>query len=935
MPRLPAVASQIGHGALGLRDNLRPLDELTQESVGQKQVFVEQRLGQVTTGWALYSGSTYVVTPGQVSQFDQRFAGVVGVELATEVLTRVESLTECSATPGTFYTDAPIEPGADAVYIRLSDSSDPNSTDVMLIYSFYVGTCGVTQAVLGPNKLVDGGLEVWTTSTNLTNWTEETVFAGGGTIATQEATTVFRGNYSVVFGGLLNAGGGRGIAQTTTAGGGASSAIAFKVYRFCGAYLTQADAPAGIDAMIQVQIGASYALPDGRDWTATNTRITLAKTNGQWRRFAFDFMAPADGHITARVMAYSTYAARASPILFDALGVHRIYRFEYQEPMLPPDSVPTHEEGRLGIFFDRWVIGSGQLGILNKDGRLETLAGQFELSNRRMYSRVGGKFADGGNEILPEDMLERLWITRKITVTDTLGQLQLDDPRTIFQERLPNRYLNTSTFSGMSATDIGRPRAMFWGEIENIKPARVSLDANGAPVYELIDAAYRVHATAIGSVVAVYAYLDEEAADKADSARRRALDVATMVTLASTGQVSFTTPPAAVEIATGSNNLLDFDEGAAALVGTIAQGVYLVAESNDGGGLLKQMENALDAAGGTYDVTYSTVTKKATAARQGGGTFNILLTSGAANRDQAGWREAGFTGNVDRTGASSYESDEVIFSDPDAECIVRMTASGYVDDAAGTYTGSSTATIQKAGDILYHMLRKVLAVDPALIDTASVAAVRTGAQNMHVYLGGLEAGAAGDTSHEFGQIVEWLENSSGIELLQDGPMFTFRKRDNTVPANIVDLYDRDFLSFESWYEDDDMASTVRVESYMNPSTGQVASAEVSTNVARLRLGKARSKVVATYCATLAEVQDQLDGFVVNTSNYRRRFKFTVKGKLLRKIVGDKVRINRDTFLGRKVSATTVVVRIISKRDNDQTFESEVNAAEVLSITDGY
>ena len=87
--------------------------------------------------------------------------------------------------PGTFYVDAS-EPGlsgavADLVYVRLSDSSDPSSTNVMLILAFYVGTCGVTLPVLGPNKLVDGGLEAWTTATNLTNWTEETIGAGGET----------------------------------------------------------------------------------------------------------------------------------------------------------------------------------------------------------------------------------------------------------------------------------------------------------------------------------------------------------------------------------------------------------------------------------------------------------------------------------------------------------------------------------------------------------------------------------------------------------------------------------------------------------------------------------------------------------------------------------------------------------------------------------
>jgi len=213
--------------------------------------------------------------------------------------------------------------------------------------------------------------------------------------------------------------------------------------------------------------------------------------------------------------------------------------------------------------------------------------------------------------------------------------------------------------------------------------------------------------------------------------------------------------------------------------------------------------------------------------------------------------------------------------------------------------------------------------------------VRSGAQNLHAYLGGIEAGAAGDTSQEFGEIVHVYENSSGIELLTDGPNFKFAKRDSSTPANILDLYDRDFLAFEGWYDDEDMASIVRLESYRNPSTGQVASVEQSTDVARLRLGKARTMVFPTFCATLPEAQDQLDAFVANASNYRRRFQIRVKGKLLKKAVGDKVRINRAAFLGRTVSSPTVVVRIIHKEDNLQTWESVADVAEVLTVTDGW
>ena len=508
---------------------------------------------------------------------------------------------------------------------------------------------------------------------------------------------MFLGSNAVRFDGVLNAGGGRAIAQTTTAGGGASSALSGKMYVFTGAYWTSEDLPAGLEPQIQIQVGSSYALVDGRDWTTTNTRLPLRKTPGAWRRFSFYFLAPADGHITARAIAYNSFAGRAGTIRFDDLRISRVYRWEYHEPLLAIESVPAHEEGRLGIFFERWMTGAASLSLVNKDGRLETWASQFEVPNKKLFVRWGGKFLDGGNEILPEDMETRLWLTRKVTVTDTLGQFELEDARTIFLERLPNRYLNTSLYANMAATDVGRPRAIACGEIDNVKPGRVNNDANGAPIYELLDPAYRVHSSTIGTVVSIHAYLDEEAAAWADAARRRAVDVALTVTLASNGQVSFTTPPAAIEIRAGENEVLDFDEGGGALVGSVTPGVYLLAEANDGRGLLKQIDNALDAAGATYDVTYSTSTKKATVARSGGGTFNIRLTSAAVNRDQSAWRAAGFNGSVDRTGASSYDGDVAIYTDPDAQCIVRVKFTGYYDDASGTYTGSPTVPIQKWG----------------------------------------------------------------------------------------------------------------------------------------------------------------------------------------------------------------------------------------------
>lgn len=926
---LAAIASSVGHGALGLRSRLLPMTDLLARSYGQKHAFIELRGSKVITGWSVVSGAIYQAT--MTETFEGRRLDVVSLRTTDEVFRRVQSQTEMAA--GTYYFDSEV---ASLVYAWATDSSSLAATDVQGIFGFYLGTCNVVQPTLGASLLVDGGLESWTSSTNLTNWTEETIGTGGGNAPTQETSVVYAGSNSVRLDGTFNAAGGRGIMQTTTAAGGASSGITNKVYRLSGAYRTPADIPDGLAAAIQVQMGVYYATSDGRDWTTTDTKLSLTPTGGAWARFAFDYMVQSNGHHVVRAMAYSTRAVRSSAIYFDDLRLSRIYRFELHPPRVALDSVPRYQEGRTGIFFDRWTSGGGTLTLLNADGFLESLLGSFDWINQEVYIRIGGRFPDGGNEILPEDQLTRRWFVRRVDVTDDRAVFQLEAPRSIFRERIPPRNYNSQDFPDVATIDIGRPRPLvFAAGIPNVRPAGVALDATtGYRSYELYDPQYMLRTDVFGTRVH-FTYVTEEDADKGVGNFLQTISFSTDVPNA---QIEPASDVQIVKIEAGINDLIDFDEGGAALVATVAPGLY-VPEYSLSAALSAAVKAALDAAGGTYTVDYSDTTHKWTITKDGGGTLNLRLTSAAPNRDRSIMPTLGFTGRVDLTGATTYTGDTAVFTDPDVQHIVRVTTAGYLDDGAGTYTGTAgSVTIHRPGDVMYFLLRQVLGVDPNLIDTASLAACRTGTGDkpMYVYIGGLQSGgAASDTAHEFGQVVEWLENSSGVELLLDGPTFVFRIRDNSTPANVVDLYDRDFLSFDSWLDYDDMASTVRLESYQNPSTGQVGTVETSTNMAMLRLGRPVTKVVTTYFATLADAQDMLDQWVANTINPRRRFRFRVKGRLLKKIVGDKVRINRTKFMGRTDAAPSVVARIIHKVDDLQTWESEIDAAEVLAVTDGW
>jgi hypothetical protein len=925
MPLLAPTASEIGHGQLGLRSGLRTFDVLTRESDCQKHAFVELRGAKLIAFWDVHSGSVYKSSFAVDEVFRGRRLDVVQVRLSNETLTRVEAIADVVA--GTFFFD-PQAGAASLLYVRLGDSSDPGDQPVFAIFGFYVGTVGVVQPTLGPDKLTDGGLNVWSSPTALTNWTTTSSLATGASL-NKDATIVAEGAFAARLEGFFDPGGRLRIDNDANA----PATIAGAEYLVSGWYRTEhANAP-GITARLGLKgTGASeFLAEDGRSVVATAQQMLLVNTNDEWQRFAFYAIAPST---TLAMRLYVRCDAAAGGgfgrVWFDGIKLQRVYRHEYHEPRLDIESLPTVDEGRLGIFFDRWAIGHGALRILNGEGWAEELFGAYEWTSRELFVSLGGRFAGGGNEILAGGMKVKRWLIRRVTVRDGEALLDLDDQRSIFNELLPNKTLDPDEFTNMAVVDEGRPRALiFSSDMQHIRPARVDKDGTtGYGIYELLDPTY-----AGFLFLTLQSYVDEQSAAKEDPAAKVDLTIDSVDFSAGSFEILEDVKPRVV--VTGENNLLDFDEGGGALLAVVAAGRYPATGANITD-LVEAVKTALDAAGGTYTVTYSNSTHKITVTQTAPATtFNIRLTSAAANRDRSLWPMLGFTGNTDRTGALAYTADDPIFLDVDSDHVVRCSTQGYVDGAGGDYTGTPLSPIVLPGDILNFILQRVFNVPAADIDLASVVAVRSGADELSMYLG-----VIGDEVHEFGQIVEWVENSNGIEMLHDGERFFFRKRDNSIPANILDLYDRDFLSFEGWVEDDDLACIVRVEGDQDPSTGQMRSGTVSEThsnptlaalcgAAKLRLGRDKSKSFRTYLPGGVAYIDEL---IVNSTTPRYRFRFAAKGSAMNLIIGDKVRLNRTTMLG----GPQVVARIIRKRDNWSTWVSEVEAAEVLvGVTDGW
>jgi hypothetical protein len=98
-----------------------------------------------------------------------------------------------------------------------------------------------------------------------------------------------------------------------------------------------------------------------------------------------------------------------------------------------------------------------------------------------------------------------------------------------------------------------------------------------------------------------------------------------------------------------TNKYIDFDEGGAELTATLATGNY------NGTTLATEIKTKMDAAGGTYTITYSETTGKFTIYRAGG-NFTLRWQSGTNTANTVG-TTLGFVVSSNDTGADTYTSD--------------------------------------------------------------------------------------------------------------------------------------------------------------------------------------------------------------------------------------------------------------------------------------
>jgi hypothetical protein len=287
----------------------------------------------------------------------------------------------------------------------------------------------------------------------------------------------------------------------------------------------------------------------------------------------------------------------------------------------------------------------------------------------------------------------------------------------------------------------------------------------------------------------------------------------------------------------------------------------------------------------------------------------------------------GFTGG-DRTGALSYVGESPAFANVD-DLIVRAEIKGLLDDASGTYTGIASGLIEKAPDVALYLLNRHLGVPLSSIDLPSLVAARAAhPAPLSVYLGALSNGTGGSSVSAF-EMLEKIENGAGADISLEGDVWRWRTRDASVPADVVDLFEYDLLSWEAGYNAQDYYSVVRVAYGQDPTSGADIVTQQTRSEVGVRFGRPDQRTFPTYLASAGDAEARLAAFSAEAATKRARFRFRAKGKLLLTAVGAKVRLTRSKGLDETGALSGVLARILRKNDDVGAWASDVEAIEVV------
>lgn len=949
VPAADTIASDIGHGALGVRTSLRPFRDLLSETAGQRHLWVELRpkyLIPAASSWTEYNPvdpKTYYTGLASGSHtFDGVPLDVVGVQTPAEALSRVESIALCEAAAGRYYWDQT------SLYVHLTGATDPDDTSVVVEWGVHVGSHGVYQPVFYTDRLTNGAVETWSGST-LTGWTTG---VGSGVGLDKTTSDPLQGSYAARF-TFTSASGVNGYMHQDF-----TNLVAGSTYRVSGAYRNICSAN-GLYAILYVYDGSSaYLTGNGRD-ISTATAIVIDTTgDGVWRRFSYDFVCPSWATVRVQLVAQVVSGTQSGTVDFDDLKMQCISRYTFSEPLLSMDSLPTIEAARADSFWGQMSSAIGSLSLLNGNGYLEPLLASYDFLGADAIFRVGGKYQLGGNEIGIEDC--PIIATAKLgalSVSDSRVTFDLTDDRKLLLRTLPTRtYNNNSGTDAYQQADRGRVRPLLFGDKHGIRPVQYDIayySSGPVPlgVYELVDCTD--WSDGLVEVTSLYWYRsDNDAAARSTAFRTSILgsgegitDYSESVTFSrSTGRFTVLRDLRPLVI-TNENNKLWFDIGGSTLVAEVASGTYCLFDSltvSGDYGFLVELAEAMNSAASVSDITctFTDSTQKVQIAK-GAGTLNLRCATGSDVQNGI-WDVLGFDASADKTGSLSYAADSV-FTSAAEDQVIRSDCWGF-KDASGTYTGTANEIIQYPAEIVWFLLREVLNVPASAIDSASFIASRTAQRTTPYRPCSLYIGSPRTVSSVF----EELETSGNMDVSLQGGVWYCTMRDDSVPGSTPSLEDADYLSFEAGYNPDDLYGTVGLsynESPDNPEPIRGGNypwapgaftelGETTDETVALRYNRPESITFKTCLrdkddATYPLSGSRLEEIAAEAQTKRRRFKFRTKGKALQVPVNGKLQLTRSTGLGTSGTLSSVLVRVLSKRDDWARWVSDVEAIEIV------
>jgi len=519
-------------------------------------------------------------------------------------------------------------------------------------------------------------------------------------------------------------------------------------------------------------------------------------------------------------------------------------------------------------------------------------------------------------------------------VTDSEVKWDLEDSRTLTKVMVPSDKYKLADFGQMDLNREGYARPLLFGRTRTalVRPTRTGVfGAGGYGQYEIYDNMIQP-GTSTG---VLRSYPNGELADKDllgftinDSVNDYTFSGATIQVLRDIRNYRF--DRAGNDVGTGTS--FDFNVGAGALVANVdLQGpAYLVAAT-----LQAAMRAAIGGGDTTTLVTYDEATHKFRT-RRTSGTLNLLPPSGA-NAHKESWKILGYDTGSDKITANDYTGEQPTFTGPDQDHILRVQdTQGYEEDSAGTILGAATGTdLDTPAAVASWLLQRVAKVPRARIDIAGFKAAHDGhrANNMQLraYL---------DSPQDLSGVLARLEQAGLMDLTVDGEGVWHCNRYTDGAVGALELFDRDYLSWEMHYDARSIYRLVRVLYGYDPARGQWRKSHeesVDTGIP-VKHGSDEILEVLSYfdddsgliSAAAQRLALRLQRL---SSNIPRIVSFGIAGRLAKKLLGEKVKLTRTAtgVLSTTGALAAVPFRIVSLRHNYLSGISHCVAVEDVSF----